>query len=91
MRRATELLRERAPDLVADGEMQVDLALVPEIVEQTYPFSALRGEANVLIFPCLEAGNVAYQLMQRLGGADKVAPSCRGCASPCTCCSGTPT
>jgi malate dehydrogenase (oxaloacetate-decarboxylating)(NADP+) len=82
VRRATEILRERAPELVADGEMQVATALVPEIVERTYPFSRLKPPANVLIFPSLEAGNAAYQLLGRLGGADTVGPILQGMRKP---------
>jgi malate dehydrogenase (oxaloacetate-decarboxylating)(NADP+) len=81
VRRATELLRERRPDLDVDGEMQADTAVVPEIVDERYPFSRVR-DANVLVFPSLEAANIAYKLLARLGDAQAIGPILLGLGAP---------
>jgi malate dehydrogenase (oxaloacetate-decarboxylating)(NADP+) len=82
VRLATEIAKCRAPDLCIDGEMQADTAVAPEIIDNTYPFSALKGGANVLVFPDLEAGNVAYKLLQKLGGAEAIGPILMGLSKP---------
>jgi len=75
---ATKIVKQRRPDLVIDGEMQADTAVVPEILNGTYEFNELKEQANVLIFPNLESGNIAYKLMQRLGGAEAIGPILMG-------------
>jgi malate dehydrogenase (oxaloacetate-decarboxylating)(NADP+) len=82
VRRATELVKRADPTLMVDGEMQADTAVTPEIVEKTYPFSALRGPANVLIFPDLTSANIAYKLLMRLGGAEAIGPILMGLSKP---------
>jgi malate dehydrogenase (oxaloacetate-decarboxylating)(NADP+) len=79
---AVKLLRQRAPELEVDGEMQADTAFDAEILEKRYPFSALRSPANVLIFPNLSAGNIAYKLLARLGGATAIGPILVGMQRP---------
>jgi len=73
---------EREPALQADGEMQADTAVVERILTKTYPFSKLRGPANVLIFPNLDAANISYKLLSRVGGADAIGPILVGMAQP---------
>jgi malate dehydrogenase (oxaloacetate-decarboxylating)(NADP+) len=82
VRRAVELVRQKAPGLMIDGEMQADTAVMPHIIEETYPFSTLKGGANVLIFPNLESGNIAYKLLQRVGGAELIGPLLTGLSRP---------
>jgi malate dehydrogenase (oxaloacetate-decarboxylating)(NADP+) len=81
MRRATELVRARCPGLAVDGEVQADVAVVPELMEGRFPFSQVKA-ANVLIFPDLQAANVAYKLLQRLGGAETIGPILLGLDAP---------
>jgi malate dehydrogenase (oxaloacetate-decarboxylating)(NADP+) len=82
VRQATDIAKRRAPDLVIDGEMQADTAVTPEFIERTYPFSTLKTGANVLVFPTLEAGNVAYKLLQRIGGCEAIGPLLMGLSKP---------
>jgi len=82
VRRAVEILHRRKPDLMVDGEMQADTAVSPEIVAETYPFCRLKGGANVLIFPNLESGNIAYKLLMRIGGAEAIGPILMGLSRP---------
>jgi malate dehydrogenase (oxaloacetate-decarboxylating)(NADP+) len=82
VRRAVELVRQRAPGLMVDGEMQADTAVTPHILDETYPFSTLRGGANVLIFPNLESGNIAYKLLNRIGGCELIGPLLTGLSKP---------
>ena len=79
--KAVQIVKERCPDFIYDGEMQADTAVVPEIVDERYPFSAVK-DANVLVFPSLESANIAYKLLARLGNAKAIGPILLGVGAP---------
>lgn len=79
---ATKIAKENHPELVIDGELQLDSAIVPEVAKLKAPESILQGKANVLIFPDLNAGNIGYKLVQRLAKANAYGPICQGIAKP---------
>jgi malate dehydrogenase (oxaloacetate-decarboxylating)(NADP+) len=79
---ATRLIKEKAPDLMVDGEMQADTAVFHDLIEKHYSFSSLTKPANVLIFPDLQSANIAYKLLQRLGGAEAIGPILVGMKKP---------
>ncbi len=82
VRRAVELVKKSDPALMVDGEMMADTAVVPEIIEETYPFSELRGGANVLVFPDLTSANTAYKLLTKIGGTETIGPILMGMSKP---------
>ncbi len=82
VRDAVRILKQRRPDLVVEGEMEADTAVCPEIAAADYPWSVIQGDANVLVFPNLDAANAAYKLLWRLGNAEVVGPILQGLSKP---------
>ena len=82
VKNATALVKQQAPNLIVDGEMQANVALDPDFMQSQYPFSDLNGDANVFIFPDLQSGNISYKLLSKLGGAEAVGPILMGMQCP---------
>jgi len=75
---AARILKKKRPELIIDGEMQADIAMSRETAEEYYPFSKIKGDANVLIFPELNSANISYKLLRHLGGAQVIGPILAG-------------
>jgi len=82
IKKAVQLINEARPDIICDGEMQADTAVVAEIIDKEFPFSKIKGGANILVFPNLSAGNIAYKLMERITSATVVGPILMGMKKP---------
>jgi phosphate acetyltransferase len=79
---ATDIVRERHPDLLIDGELQFDAAFVPEVSVRKAPYSALQGNSNVFVFPNLDSANIGYKIAERIGGGQAIGPILQGLAKP---------
>lgn len=79
---ATRIIREKAPEIAVDGELQVDAAIIPSVARLKAPGSEVAGKANIFIFPDLQSGNIGYKLTQRFSGAEAIGPICQGFAKP---------
>ena len=79
---ACSILQQKRPDILCDGELQLDAAIIPSVCSQKAPDSCVAGRANVLIFPDLQSGNIGYKLVQRLAGAEAYGPVLQGFAKP---------
>jgi len=79
---ATKLVKEKRPDILVDGELQLDAAIVPSVGQSKAPGSKVAGQANVLVFPDLNSGNIGYKLVERFAKADAYGPICQGMAKP---------
>jgi malate dehydrogenase (oxaloacetate-decarboxylating)(NADP+) len=82
VKEAVKIVKSKMPDLIIDGEMQADTAVVPEILDKTFPFTSIKGGANVLVFPDLGSANIAYKLMARIGQATVIGPILTGMNKP---------
>jgi phosphate acetyltransferase len=82
VREATRIAKELKPDLKIEGELQADSAIIPQVAQKKAPDSILQGDANVLIFPDLNSGNIAYKLVQRMAKAQAIGPIIQGLAKP---------
>ncbi len=82
VQKATALVKQQEPGLVVEGEMQANVALDPDLVEKQYPFSNIKGNANVFVFPDLQSGNISYKLLNKLGDAEAVGPILMGMKKP---------
>jgi phosphate acetyltransferase len=82
VKEATQVAKELKPDLIIEGELQADSAIIPQVAQKKAPDSLIRGEANVLIFPDLNSGNIAYKLVQRMAKAQAIGPIIQGLAKP---------
>ena len=82
VKEAVKIVKSKMPELIIDGEMQADTAVVPEILDKTFPFTSIKGGANVLVFPSLDAANIAYKLMARIGQATVIGPILMGMKKP---------
>lgn len=82
VREATKIAKELKPDLLIDGELQADSAIIPDVAKKKCPGSMIQGDANVLIFPDLNSGNIAYKLVQRMAKAEAIGPIIQGLAKP---------
>ncbi len=82
MQEAARLVKERHPEMIVDGEMQADTAVNAEIADRIFPFCEIKGGANILIFPNLDSGNIAYKLVQQMGGSEVLGPFLMGIKKP---------